>query len=193
MWFQGCSLGCRGCLARDTWPVDGGSDLAVDDVAERLAAVIAADGLEGVTISGGEPFEQPEALSGLLTAVRRLTAGGGREVDLLCYSGLSERRLRRQFPAVLEQLDALIPEPFTEALESGHAWWGSGNQRLVALSPLGRARYATVPTAERAVMQVSVEDGTVWLVGVPRRGDLEAATRRAAQAGVHMGRVSWRP
>lgn len=193
MWFQGCSLACRGCLARDTWPIDGGSAQAIDDLADRLASVIGSDGLDGVTISGGEPFEQPEALFGLLEAVRARTAGTGREVDLLCYSGLSERRLRRQFPAVLDQLDALIPEPFTETQESGHAWWGSGNQRLVALSPLGRARYAEVPAAGDAVMQVAVEDGRVWLVGVPRRGDLQEAARRAAQAGVYLGAVSWLP
>jgi anaerobic ribonucleoside-triphosphate reductase activating protein len=193
VWFQGCSLACSGCLARDTWPLDGGAAVEVEDLAERVASIIASDCLDGATISGGEPFEQPEALSGLLEGVRRRTAGLGREVDLLCYSGLPERRLRRQFPAVLDQLDALIPEPFAENRESEHAWWGSGNQRLVALSPLGRARYAEVPPAGDAIMQVAVEDGRVWLVGVPRRGDLEEATRRAAQAGVHVGMVSWRP
>lgn len=190
VWFQGCSLACRGCLARDTWPADGGTSVAVDDVVDRVAEVVAAGGLDGVTVSGGEPFEQPEALGELLAGLRRRTGAG---VDLLCYSGLPEKALRRRFPSILDQLDALIPEPFADARPSEYAWWGSANQRLVPLSALGRKRYESPPTATEAVIQVAVDAGRLWLVGVPRRGDLEAATRRVAQAGVDLGAVSWLP
>ncbi len=59
IWFQGCSLRCPGCISTDTWA-------RVTENA-TVAAVLAASAsfgetVEGVTISGGEPSEQPAAL-----------------------------------------------------------------------------------------------------------------------------------
>lgn len=193
MWFQGCSLACSGCVARDTWAHDAGAVVAVADVVTCIVETLVAHGLDGVTISGGEPFEQPDALAALVGGVRAATAERTPEVDILVYSGLSEARVRRLYPLVLDDVDALIPEPYAEARPSAHAWWGSGNQRLVALSDLGRRRYADPPRSEEAAMQLSVEDGRLWVIGVPRRGDLEKVADRAASAGVQLRGVSWRP
>lgn len=186
-------MACNGCVARDTWPADGGTTIAVVDLVSRLVEALVEETLEGVTISGGEPFEQPEALAALVAGLRAHTAAMGRDVDLLVYSGYGEGRLRRRFPEVLAHIDALIPEPYAEARPAPAAWWGSANQRLVALSDLGRQRYADPPTADRAVMQMAVDDGRLWLIGVPRRGDLERVATRLAEAGVELGGVSWRP
>ena len=70
LWTQGCSLGCAGCFNPQTHSFSG-EPVAVDKLFECLAAM--ADHLEGITVSGGEPLQQPRALLALLKRVRAET------------------------------------------------------------------------------------------------------------------------
>jgi len=67
LWVQGCSIHCAGCWNRDTWSHAPRVQMTVDEV---LREIDAADGIDGVTITGGEPFEQAEALLPLVEAIR---------------------------------------------------------------------------------------------------------------------------
>ena len=202
LWVQGCGIGCGGCVSRDTWDPRGGWDA---DVAEVLAWCGArrAHGIDGVTVTGGEPFEQPRALAGLLRALDAWRRTLERPFDLLCYSGLPLGALRRRHPDVLALLDVLIPEPYVAARRGAVAgraapprWRGSGNQPLVPLTPLGRARYAGADEAQHGEdaerLQVSLEHGAVWFIGIPGPGDLERLEARARARGVVLEDVSWR-
>ena len=55
VWFQGCDLHCRGCFNPASHPFDRACDKRVEEVAEW---VLACQGIEGLTLSGGEPFQQ---------------------------------------------------------------------------------------------------------------------------------------
>jgi anaerobic ribonucleoside-triphosphate reductase activating protein len=55
IWFQGCDLHCRGCFNPASHPFDRDRDKFVENVAEW---VLACQGIEGLTLSGGEPFQQ---------------------------------------------------------------------------------------------------------------------------------------
>ena len=55
VWFQGCDLHCRGCFNPASHPFDRDRDKRVEEVAEW---VLACQGIEGLTLSGGEPFQQ---------------------------------------------------------------------------------------------------------------------------------------
>jgi len=55
VWFQGCDLRCRGCFNPASHPFDRARDKGVEEVAEW---VLACQGIEGLTLSGGEPFQQ---------------------------------------------------------------------------------------------------------------------------------------
>lgn len=67
--LQGCTIGCPGCFSKHTWDADGGTVMSVRQVADRLTAYAP----DGISISGGEPLQQPEALLELLLelAIRR--------------------------------------------------------------------------------------------------------------------------
>jgi len=72
VWLQGCSIRCPGCISVDTW--DEGSGMI--DAEELLRAVdLHAREADGLTVSGGEPFEQPAALASLLTRWRASSDG----------------------------------------------------------------------------------------------------------------------
>ena len=65
LWVQGCSIHCRGCISQDTWPRDPTKAIAIPDLVDWCKRVSGGN-LDGVTISGGEPFEQPRGLFALL-------------------------------------------------------------------------------------------------------------------------------
>ena len=192
IWLQGCTIGCKGCLSRDTWARDAGKDMPISAL---LAWCEQASGgvLDGVTISGGEPFEQPQALGELLRGLAHWRQRLKRDFDILCYSGYPLAKLRARHAAVLAQLDGVISEPFVEALPSTHAWFGSGNQKLTALSDRGKQRYADSPAPSGKSMQVLVDGERVWYVGVPARGDLDRLEALCRARGMDFAQVSWKP
>ncbi|MEV5705708.1 4Fe-4S single cluster domain-containing protein [Actinoallomurus sp. NPDC052274] len=193
IWTQGCTIHCPGCLSRDTWAADPRTAIPVATVLGWLRSLT---GVEGVTISGGEPFQQPEALRALLLGIR---AWAPPEIDILVYSGYAASRLRRSARSreLLELCDAVVAGPYIERLnqaDRGLRWRGSSNQQLITVSDLGRKRYGDAKRGkETPHMQVSVEDNRIYYIGIPRRGDMERLTERLSLSGVHAGEVSWRP
>jgi anaerobic ribonucleoside-triphosphate reductase activating protein len=186
VWVQGCSIGCAGCVSRDTWVAGPEHEVRVEDVlawlADRLPVV------DGVTISGGEPFEQPVALGRLLEGLRAQL--GDRAADVLCYSGYTYPVLRRRYPQLLALLDAVVAGPFVRARAAALPLRGSDNQTVVPLSTLGRARYGGQLRPVRR-LQVSAEPGALWYVGIPAPGDLQQLDAMLRERGVEQGAVSW--
>ena len=192
LWLQGCNIGCKGCLSRDTWAREPGKDMAVDALL-AWCEEISGGVLDGVTISGGEPFEQPAALAALLRGLARWRERAGLDFDILCYSGFPLATLRTHRAALLAQLDAVIAEPFVDKLPSQHPWMGSSNQSLTPLSDRGTQRYGTTAPAAAKQMQVLVDGQRVWYVGVPARGDLAKLEALCRARGMDFAQVSWNP
>lgn len=192
IWVQGCSIGCRGCLSRDTWEPRREARAEVAAVVEWVAGLPAAE-VDGVTISGGEPFDQPEALLELLAGLDAWRAERAGEVDVLCYSGYPLRHLERRHPRALDLVDALVTGPYREDLPTDLIWRGSANQELAPRSAIGLARYAEFLDCRPAEppIQVAVEPGALRLIGVPRRGDMAGLEAALSGAGVDLGESSW--
>ena len=143
--LQGCPLRCHGCIVPDTWDTDGGYLVPVD----RLATTLLDPSFErdGITILGGEPYAQPDALLGLVRALRVRGCS-----HILCYSGYTYEALRRQaerqpsIGIVLDEIDMLIDGPFAGARAAGAGpWTGSANQRVITLTRIVRTIRASNP------------------------------------------------
>lgn len=191
IWVQGCSIACRGCLARDTWDPLAGKEIEVGELADQWAAASEAEALSGVTISGGEPFDQPVALVELLRRLR--STFGTRPVDVLVYSGYELADLKAKAPVALGLADAVITGRFDARRPTRRMWRGSANQELHVLTPLGEQRYGPLADAEadRPPIQVSVEADRVFYIGVPRVGDLPRLERALRAQGITNGDVTW--
>ncbi|MBL9015242.1 MAG: radical SAM protein, partial [Myxococcales bacterium] len=100
VWFQGCTLACPGCFNPTTHPTEGGRVVPISELAAQLAA---QPDIEGLSLSGGEPLQQPEAAAALLDAARALG------LSTLAFSGytLEEIRDLPGGPDVLARLDVL--------------------------------------------------------------------------------------
>lgn len=197
VWVQGCPLACAGCMSRHTWDPNGGRDVGVDELV-RLWSRGLADGYAGLTISGGEPLEQPAALATLLEAVDRARGEAGRaDADLLVYTGWEDAEIAAspQATTALERADAVITGRYRAGEPTRLVWRGSANQRLIPRTPLGRRVYSPHLRREsdHPELQVRVTDDAVHIVGVPRRGELAALERDLAVHGVTFRENTWRP
>lgn len=196
IWLQGCSIHCKNCVSQDTWARDPGRETTVARLMSWCREIQAtAEKIDGITISGGEPFDQPRALAALLAALDAWRNSLGSDFDILCYSGYPYATLQQRHPAILQRLDALIPEPYANALPMTQIWRGSSNQLLVPLSPRGQAVYAehincAADTGKR--MQTCVDGDRVWYIGIPARGDMDAMARQCAEQGIRFDQVSWK-
>ncbi len=173
IWFQGCSIHCPGCLVPDSW-------VATDEHLVPLAALYATlerwiDKCEGITISGGEPFDQPKALAHLLEHLRARTQSP--TLDLLIYSGYTFARLQKKHAAILKMADVIVSGPFVEKREDPRPFVGSANQEIHLLTELAKSRYANADQLPRG-FTVDYSQGTLFLAGVPKRGEIEHLTQR---------------
>jgi anaerobic ribonucleoside-triphosphate reductase activating protein len=164
LWVQGCTIRCAHCCNPQMFPVEGGVEHETAELAKTIAAV---PGLEGVSVLGGEPFEQPAALAELCALVRK--AG----LSVMIYTGytLAELRARNDAAteAALAECDLLVDGRFEQALyETGRRWIGSKNQVLHFLTD----RYSPDDPRfkEANTVEVRVKNGEVIVTGWPTVG-----------------------
>lgn len=195
IWVQGCTIGCPGCVSRDTWNPHGGKNLAIGEVLAWLTQACTTGPVDGITISGGEPTEQAESLHLLVQGIHELRADRVFSGDILCFTGLDENSFHERCSWARDSIDAIITEPFRITEPTALLWRGSHNQRLVPLTTRGRLIYRQYveATASTPQMQFSVTDGQVWMVGIPGRGDMQRLETALRKDGVTLGGVSWRP
>jgi anaerobic ribonucleoside-triphosphate reductase activating protein len=157
-------------------------------VADVLAWIASRGPIDGLTISGGEPFDQPEALEALIRGFRGLRQQPG-SADVLVYSGYAASRLRRLHSPLFDLADAVVAGPY-QAGTAGDARRGSGNQQIHTNTCLGRTRYG--PGHVRRGLQAVTAGGSLWMIGIPREGDMERLESVLAERGVVLHDVSWR-
>jgi anaerobic ribonucleoside-triphosphate reductase activating protein len=157
VWFQGCTLNCPGCFNPTTHDPLGGIESDTEILAAEILSL--ADTIEGVSVSGGEPFQQPEALLNLLERL------AGTSQSRLVFSGYTLAQLAALpfGPAVLRHVDVLIAGRYIASRRTGHGLVGSANQQIHLLTNrYTLADLAAVPPRELVLHR----DGTVSVSGI---------------------------
>src|SRR5262249_55098020 len=158
VWLQGCSLGCPGCFNPETHSFEGGQEWTVDELCKKIEQ--AAGDVQGVTISGGEPMQQPQAVAALLGLVRERT-----NLSTLVFSGFSWEEIQTmpQALVVLPLIDVLIAGRYQEDKRVATGLIGSSNKTVHFLtSRYGPDDLVDVPEAEVIV----TADGTIIVSGI---------------------------
>ena len=133
IWFQGCSIRCEGCISVDTWR-EGVGTTSVSEVMDNVHTW--KDFADGVTITGGEPFDQPYALTEILRQLKQDFTG-----DVLVYTGYSKLHIQDTLDSVVGCIDVLISEPFDHRESDTLPIRGSDNQKLHCLTDRGRSLF----------------------------------------------------
>jgi anaerobic ribonucleoside-triphosphate reductase activating protein len=125
---------------------------------------------DGVTISGGEPFDQPDALLNILRALKSRFLG-----DILVYTGHAFETVSAVIAQAPGLIDVLISGPYDASASQSFALRGSDNQRLHCLSNLGLERfqrYRECGLDHELLLDVMFDErGAAWFAGIPKRGD----------------------
>lgn len=135
VWVQGCAIRCPGCCNPHMFDHAGGEAIEPSALLARLDEVRGR--VEGVTLLGGEPFEQAGALAPFARGARE------RGLSVVAFTGHLLEDLREGRPPgsaeLLAEIDLLVDGPYVAALpEEARRWAGSTNQRFHFLT----GRYA---------------------------------------------------
>ncbi len=182
LWVKGCSLRCtKRCINPELLDAAGGTLVPAAELA-RVLLRKAADypEAEGVTVLGGEPFDQASALTEVLTPVR---AAG---LSVMIYSGHCLEQLQASADAGVHLLlglcDLLVDGPFVDDLyDPSLLWRGSRNQRVLRLS--GRYSQADLDAA------MARQGRSVWVSQAPA-GDVQASGAQSPKGAGSLRRTA---
>ena len=174
VWVQGCALACPGCWNPDTWSFARRDLRETGEVAAEIAATTA---IEGVTFTGGEPFDQARALAEPGRAARDLG------LSVFVFTGYDLDELTTPaHRALLDVTDVLVAGRYVEAERAeGLAWRGSTNQRVYFLTE----RYGVADMMVAPELEIVLgPDGSLLVTGFPGRafvsGKIDLARKGAA-------------
>ncbi len=126
IWFQGCSHNCKFCHNPDTHSFVGGALYTVDEIKKELSELEFQD---GVTLSGGDPFFQPEPAIEIAKYAHSLGLNVWAYTGFL-YEDLVNAKDKRK--ELLENVDVLVDGKFEiEKKSLACKFRGSTNQRLI--------------------------------------------------------------
>lgn len=174
VWVRGCARRCPGCIA--TPILDDGPSLVLDPEM-TVSRILKQPDEEGVTFSGGEPFEQAESLAIVAAPLRE----AGRSV--MVYSGFTLDELRSSphpgVQSLLASTDILVDGPFVRERHGDLLWRGSANQRIHLLTP--RYQHLAPHLDDPGVgVELRLDTGShLFWAGVPAP-DFTGSLRRAA-------------
>jgi anaerobic ribonucleoside-triphosphate reductase activating protein len=160
IWTQGCSLKCPGCYNPETHSFDGGTWLSINELYNRVAAL--GNSIEGITISGGEPLQQAEAMAIFL---KKLKSSPG--LSIILFTGYEWKELERvisednslnsndlhinrhTLKSILDSIDVLIAGRFIQSKRIAKGLRGSSNKTFHFFTNRYTAKdFESLPEAE---------------------------------------------
>lgn len=168
IWFHGCSKHCPGCIAKSMNESFDFQTFTPERLAETVCGI---KGTNGITLSGGEPFEQnPEALASFLAMVKNTHR------NVMCFTGYKYEELLAStvWHPVLHQIDLLIDGEYVEAENNGTLWRGSSNQKFFFLSEALMEYKGKIEQELGRALEFDLNiNQTVDITGIPPKGFLD--------------------
>ena len=124
LWVQGCNKRCKGCISPDAQPLGGGYSVDAKDLAIEI---LRQSEIEGITISGGEPFLQQEALCELIDLLR-----AEKNLGVIIYTGMLYSEVKTT--PLAQRCDLIIDGEYIEELNDDKSLRGSSNQNAICIS-----------------------------------------------------------
>ncbi len=168
IWVQGCRFACKNCIVPESWDESAGELVTVPQIADW---VLEQPGIEGMTLSGGEPMLQAQALAELVDLVRAKA-----DMGVVCYTGYRLEQLQQygtpEQQDLLQRTDLLIDGVYIEEKHADLLWRGSANQRLLLMTERYQSLISSqlAPGERSSGLQFFMEStGAIQFVGVPKQ------------------------
>lgn len=162
IWFSGCEHGCPGCSNPELWEQHSRYKTGIATVAQLLERIRQMGEVDGYTLTGGDPFYQPEGLDAVLNLIRPECE------DILVYTGYTYDYLRERYPGILDKIGVLIDGPYLRERNHGCFLRGSDNQKILVLNAGLEEKYrAYLDGGENQIQNFTTRDGVIS-VGIHR-------------------------
>lgn len=159
IWFCGCPRRCKGCSNPELWEFQERYRTTPKTIFEMVKAVSQEHTVDGFTITGGDPFYQPEELKKLLIMLKVISD------DIIVYTGYTCEELQ---PDDIKNISVLIDGEYIEELNDNSLLKGSSNQKVHILDGSKADKYKTYfNTESNKVQNFFTTDGVVS-VGIHR-------------------------
>ena len=160
LWVQGCPFRCKNCMTPDSIDFNGGVEIEVD----KLAEYILKFDNEGITISGGEPFLQSDALYEMLRIIK-----SKKDFGVIIYTGYFFEDVKNN--TLINFVDILIDGPYIDELNDGIALRGSSNQNVIFLSDRYK-KFESIYYEKKREVEI-IADVNFQIIGIPTKKLLE--------------------
>ena len=175
IWLSGCIHHCPGCSNPELWEQKEENQTSLDTVMELINLICSEKDVDGFTITGGDPFYQPDVLRELLPRLVEISA------DILVYTGYSYEELPRD---ILRYIAVLIDGKYIEERNHGELLRGSDNQRIMVLKCEYKTAYQKYLQAVRSDIQNFPVRNGVISVGIHLPKYEENLKRAAIEKGL---------
>ena len=180
IWVVGCHRGCLGCSNPELWSTENRESVSVANLVQVISAICEENQVDGFTISGGEPMNQPEEL---LELVEKLSSFSQ---DILVFSGYTYEELldSEDKAQVLDYIAVLVDGPYIQENNQRLVLRGSTNQRILLFEPELEAKYLEyLGQKQSSIQNLHFEDETIS-IGIHERNFSEEITRKLREYGI---------
>ena len=161
IWFAGCKHKCKGCSNPELWDFDKKYKTSVEVIMRLIKNIHEKNDIEGFTITGGDPFEQPEALNELLDELCLIND------DIIVYTGYSFEELPRE---IVSKTAVIIDGKYIEEQNNGSVLKGSDNQKIIIVNGKYQKKYEQYLNTTKNEIQNFSTGNSIISVGIHRPG-----------------------
>ena len=182
IWTIGCSHGCYNCCNPELWDSNPNKNLSLSQVFTMLKSI--TQPVDGVTISGGDPFQQLEELDELVSFIAAEITD-----DILIYTGYTLKQLQSwnndHVTNIIGKISVLIDGKYVDHLNDNRSLRGSSNQQIHLLNEKYQERYQQQLQGNRKVQTVSVNQD-ILAFGIPVKQTKSTLQEVLPQYGITM-------
>lgn len=167
IYCQSCNRNCFNCASPELQPFNPTKQVSVDALFKVITQNIDINQIDGITITGGEPLQQPiEELLQLLELLNTITD------DIILYTGYQYSEFtsflnKDQLFRLNKYISLLIDGPYIDRLNKADlALIGSSNQNLLFMKPYLKEKYDFYLNEGRKLQNVSYGENSFISVGI---------------------------
>lgn len=164
IWFNGCTHRCPGCSNPELWEQQERYKTTIEILMNLISQICSTHPVDGFTLTGGDPFLQPQALKQLLPELQKISN------DILVYTGFEYDEVQNSYPELVSRIGVLIDGKYVQERNTGAILRGSDNQKIIILDNRLSDKYRQyLDTAQNEIQNFSALDGVIS-VGIHRPG-----------------------
>lgn len=165
IWVSGCQKHCEGCANPELWEQRPCQMISYKNLFLFVRDNIGIDKIDGITISGGEPFNQASDILSFIECFEN-------KPELLIFSGYYIDEIKKDSlkNSLLFKTDVLIDGPYIKTLNDNKASLrGSTNQTIHFLNELCREKYKEYISLGRTIQNFVYDYNTIS-IGIHNSG-----------------------